>query len=71
MLTFEGKPSSFLPGKEVPNKEPPVSKFVVEKLYKVHRERLRDMQPVVDCHVEIPDFLTNQFCLCDQQTIQR
>ena len=60
MLTFEGKAVSFVPGKEVPNKEPPVSKFVVEKLYKVHRERLRDMQPVVDCHVEIPDFLTNQ-----------
>lgn len=59
MLTFEGKSASFVPGREVPNKEPPVSKFVVEKLYKVHRERLRDMQPVVDCHVEIPDFLTN------------
>jgi len=59
MLTFEGKAASFVPGREVPNKEPPVSKFVVEKLYKVHRERLRDMQPVVDCHVEIPDFLTN------------
>lgn len=59
MITFDGKSASFVPGKEVPNKEPPVSKFVVEKLYKVHRERLRDMQPVVDCHVEIPDFLTN------------
>jgi Ca2+-binding EF-hand superfamily protein len=59
MLTFEGKATSFQPGKEVVNKEPPTNKFVVEKLYKVHRERMMKMEPVVDCHVDIPDFLTN------------
>ena len=59
MLTFEGKASSFQPGKEVVNKEPPTNKFVVEKLYAVHRKRMAKMEPVVDCHVDIPDFLTN------------
>jgi hypothetical protein len=38
-----------VPGKEVPNKEPPVSKFVVEKLYEVHRRRLQKIESVVDC----------------------
>ena len=59
MLTFDGKSASFVPGKEVTNKEPAVSKFVVEKLYQVHRERIANMEPVVECRVEIPDFLTN------------
>jgi len=59
MLTFDGKPTSFVPGKETANKEPPTNKFVVEKLYKVHRQRINKMEPVVDCHVDIPDFLTN------------
>lgn len=57
---FDGKPLSFVPGKEKPNKEPAVSKFVVEKLYKVHRERIRDMVPIVDCKMEIPEFMNNQ-----------
>ena len=30
---FDGKPTSFVPGREVPNKEPAMSKFVVEKLW--------------------------------------
>lgn len=59
-MDFDGKPLSFVPGKEKPNKEPAVSKFVVEKLYKVHRERIRDMVPIVDCKMEIPDFMNNQ-----------
>ncbi len=59
MLTFDGKSASFVPGKEVTNKEPAVSKFVVEKLYQVHRERIANMEPVVECRVDIPDFLTN------------
>jgi len=59
MLTFDGKPASWVPGKETANKEPPTNKFVVEKLYKVHRQRINKMEPVVDCHVDIPDFLTN------------
>jgi hypothetical protein len=59
MLTFDGKASSWVPGKETPNKEPPTNKFVVEKLYKVHRHRINNMEAVVDCHVDIPDFLTN------------
>ena len=59
MLTFDGKSASFVPGKENPNKEPAVSKFVVEKLYKVHRERIRDMEPVIETTMEIPDFMQN------------
>ena len=54
---FDGKPTSFVPGREVPNKEPAMSKFVVEKLYKVHRERIRDMVPIVDCNMEVPAFM--------------
>jgi Ca2+-binding EF-hand superfamily protein len=60
MTTYDGRAYSFQPGKDVVNKEPPVSKFVVEKLYKVHRERILNIQPLVDCHVHIPDFLTDQ-----------
>jgi len=59
MLTFDGKSASFVPGKENPNKEPAVSKFVVEKLYKVHRERVLNMEPVVESRIDIPDFLTD------------
>jgi len=59
MLTFDGKSASFIPGKENPNKEPAVSKFVVEKLYKVHRERVLNMEPVVESRIDIPDFLTD------------
>ena len=60
MLNFDGVPLSFVPGRNVPNKEPPTNRFVVEKLYRVHRKRMLKMEPIVDCHVEIPDFLTNQ-----------
>jgi hypothetical protein len=56
LINFDGKAASFVPGKEVPNKEPAISKFVVEKLYRVHRERIMKMVPMVDCHVDIPDF---------------
>jgi|TARA_B110000090_G_C13153039_1_gene358482 hypothetical protein len=59
MLNFDGVPHSWVPGREVPNKEPPVNKFTVEKLYRVHRQRLMKMEPVVDCYTEVPDFLNN------------
>jgi hypothetical protein len=59
MTTYAGKSAQYVPGRDVPNKEPPVSKFVVEKLYKVHRLRMKKIEPLVDCHVHIPDFLTN------------
>ena len=55
-----GRSAGYIPGKEVPNKEPPVSKFVVEKLYRVHRLRIQKIEPTIDSHVHIPDFLTNQ-----------
>ncbi len=60
MTTYNGRSASYVPGKEVPNKEPPVSKYVIEKLYRVHRERLQKSAPTIDSHVKIPDFLTNQ-----------
>ncbi|KAJ1411522.1 hypothetical protein B484DRAFT_182663, partial [Ochromonadaceae sp. CCMP2298] len=59
MTTYAGKSAQYVPGRDVPNKEPPVSKFVVEKLYRVHRLRMRKIEPLVDCHVVVPDFLTN------------
>ena len=60
MITMDGRAGSWIPGKEVVNKEPPVSKYVVEKLYKIHRERILKMEPTIDSHVHIPDFLTDQ-----------
>jgi hypothetical protein len=60
MTTYSGRSASYIPGKEVPNKEPPVSRYVVEKLYRVHRERVIRVEPTIDSHVKIPDFLTNQ-----------
>lgn len=60
MTTYNGRSASYVPGKEVPNKEPPVSKYVIEKLYRVHRERLQRAAPTIDSHVKIPEFLTNQ-----------
>jgi hypothetical protein len=59
MTTMDGHSSSYQPGKEVPNKEPPTNKFVVEMLYKVHRKRIQNIEGVVDCHVHIPDFLSD------------
>ncbi|KAJ1421685.1 hypothetical protein B484DRAFT_421138, partial [Ochromonadaceae sp. CCMP2298] len=59
MTTYAGRSAQYVPGRDVPNKEPPVSKFVVEKLYRVHRLRMAKIAPLVDCHVHIPDFLTN------------
>lgn len=60
MTTYNGRSANYIPGKEVPNKEPPVSKFVVEKLYQVHRERLMKVTPTIDSHIHIPDFMKNQ-----------
>lgn len=60
MTTYDGRSASYIPGKEDVNKEPPVSKYVVEKLYRVHRERVLKVEPTIDSHVKIPDFLVNQ-----------
>lgn len=59
MTTMDGRSSNYQPGKEVPNKEPPTNKFVVEMLYKVHRKRIQNIAGVVDCHIHIPDFLSD------------
>jgi len=60
MTTYNGRSAQYVPGREVPNKEPPVSRYVVEKLYRVHRERVLKVEPTIDSHVKIPDFLVNQ-----------
>lgn len=60
MTTYDGRASSYVPGKEVVNKEPPVSRYVVEKLYKIHRERVINIEPTIHSHVHIPDFLSDQ-----------
>jgi hypothetical protein len=60
MTEYNGRSASYVPGREVPNKEPPVSKYVIEKLYRVHRERLQKATPIIDSHVKIPEFLVNQ-----------
>lgn len=59
MTTYDGKGYNYVPGRDPPNKEPPVSKYVIEKLYRVHRERLQRVEPLVDHHVHIPEFMTN------------
>lgn len=53
MTTMAGKGPNYVVGREAPNKEPPVSKFVVEKLYRVHRRRVLNVAPVVDCHSSV------------------
>jgi hypothetical protein len=60
MTTYNGRGASYIPGKEVVNREPPVSRYVVEKLYRVHRERVIKVEKTLDTHVVIPDFLLNR-----------
>lgn len=60
MTTYGGRSANYIPGKEVVNKEPSISKYVVEKLYKVHRERVLSVEKTLDTHLEVPDFLLNQ-----------
>jgi hypothetical protein len=60
MTTYDGKCASFVPGREVVNKEPAVSKFMVEKNYRIHRERIMNIGTVLDTHVVVPDFMKNQ-----------
>jgi hypothetical protein len=57
MTTYNGRSAQFVPGRETPNKEPPMNRFVIEKLYRVHRERMEKVEPLVDCHVFIPEFM--------------
>ena len=63
MTTYDGKSVSYVPGKQVPNREPlynAVGKKLLEKLYSVHRKRLLNVQPTVDDRAEVLDFLTDQ-----------
>ena len=63
MLTFEGKSTSFVAGKQAANKEPlytAVGKKLLESLYSVHRERLLNVEKTVDDRLEVMDFLTDQ-----------
>lgn len=59
MTTYNGRSAQYIPGKDPPNREPAMSRFVIEKLYRVHRERMQKMEPLVDDHIYIPDFMTN------------
>lgn len=60
MTTYDGRGYKYdSKGKEVVNKEPPVSKHIVEKLYRIHRENVIHCTPLTDCHVDIPKFLTD------------
>lgn len=60
MTSYDGKNYQYVPGRDPPNKEPPVSKYVVESLYRVHRERLAKTSHLVDSHVHIPEFMKNR-----------
>lgn len=63
MTTYDGRPQSFVPGKQGPNREPlynAVGKKLLEKLYCVHRERVLKVTPTVDDKLEVFDFLTDQ-----------
>lgn len=61
MLTFEGKSFNYYKNKEKdpPNKEASPNRFLLEKLYRVHRQRVLYAKSAVDTYVEIPDFLKN------------
>ena len=60
MTTYDGRGYKYdSKGKEVVNREPPVSKHIVEKLYRIHRTNVLNVEPLTDCHVVIPEFLTN------------
>lgn len=61
MLTFEGKPFNYYKNKakQPPNKESSPNRFLLEKLYRVHRVRVLDARPAVETHVHIPDFIKN------------
>jgi Ca2+-binding EF-hand superfamily protein len=60
MTTYDGKGYKYdSKGKEVVNREPPVSKHIVEKLYRIHRSNVINCEPLTDCHVIVPEFLTN------------
>ena len=53
-IRYDGKPSDYIAGKCATNKEPNVSKFLVEKLYRYHRERILKIETVVDDQLVIP-----------------
>lgn len=60
MTTYGGRRAGYIPGERPVNKEPPVAKYVIEKLYNVHRERLNKVTSLTDCHLHVMDFLTDQ-----------
>lgn len=60
MTTYNGRKAGYIPGLQPVNKEPPVAKYVVEKLYRVHRERLGKVESLTDCHLTVMDFLQDQ-----------
>lgn len=56
MTTYNGKSSQFGVGKSNPNREPLTSVVFIERQYRVHREKLQEIQPMVDDRVVIPSF---------------
>ena len=71
MTTFDGKGANYSPFKEPVNREPKVSNYIIEKMYKDHRSRLMNAEPVVDCHIVIPEFMSNQDWKKSQENEQR
>ena len=61
MLTFEGKTFDYFKNKtkDPPNKEASPNRFLLEKLYRVHRRRVIGARPTIDSYVEVPDFFKN------------
>ena len=59
MTTYAGKPISYNPSKEVVNKEPRTTSFVIEKQYRIHRQHLLEILPAVDDRLAQP-MLMNQ-----------
>jgi hypothetical protein len=60
MTTYSGKSARYDPGRVNPNKEPSTSLDVIEKMYKQHREKMLDIQPLVDDKIVIPSFIKKQ-----------
>jgi hypothetical protein len=59
-IRYDGYSSGYSAGKKVVNKEPLTSKFLVEKLYKYHRERILAIETVIDDQLVQPEFMVKQ-----------
>jgi Hemingway/CFA97 len=60
MSTFDGKCLSYDSSKHVVNREPKTERVTIERMYRCHRERLQSTKPVIDDHLDLPNFSKEQ-----------